>query len=53
MSWRISPKIADILDKGGGCAGISRYEALSLMRLDRNCLSHTNRGPGDQILSEI
>ncbi len=34
MSWKISPKIADILDKGGDCGGISRYEALSLMRLD-------------------
>ena len=34
MSWKISPKIADILDKGGGCGGISRYEALNLMRLE-------------------
>jgi len=34
MRWRISPKIAAILDKGGDCAGISRYEALSLMRID-------------------
>jgi biotin synthase len=34
MSWRISPRIADILEKGGDCAGISRYEALSLMMLD-------------------
>jgi biotin synthase len=34
MSWKISSRIADILDKGGDCGGISRYEALSLMRLD-------------------
>jgi biotin synthase len=34
MSWKISPKIADILDKGGDYGGISRYEALSLMGLD-------------------
>jgi biotin synthase len=34
MSWKLSPKIADILDKGGDCGGISRYEALSLMGLD-------------------
>ena len=33
MSWKISPKIADILTKGSECAGISRYEALSLMGL--------------------
>lgn len=36
MSWKIAPKISGILDKGGDCAGISPYEALSLMRLDLN-----------------
>ena len=34
MGWKISPKIADILDKAGNCAGVSRYEALGLMKLD-------------------
>lgn len=34
MSWRISPKIAAILDKGCDCGGITRDEALSLMQIE-------------------
>jgi biotin synthase len=34
MSWKISHKIADILNKGSDNAGIGREEALSLMRLE-------------------
>lgn len=34
MSWRISHKTADILNKGSDNAGIDREEALSLMRLE-------------------
>jgi biotin synthase len=34
MAWKISPKIAYILDKGGNNEGIGRDAALSLMRLD-------------------
>jgi biotin synthase len=33
MSWRISPKIADILDKGGDNVGIDRNQAVTLMRV--------------------
>ena len=33
MGWQISPAIGDILVKGGGFAGISRDEALTLLRL--------------------
>jgi biotin synthase len=33
MGWQISPAISDILDKGGGFGGISRDEALTLLRL--------------------
>jgi biotin synthase len=33
MSWHISPAIAEILEKGGGFSGISREEALTLLRL--------------------
>ena len=36
MSWKISHKIADILNKGSENAGINREEALSLMRLERH-----------------
>jgi len=36
MSWKISHKIADILNKGSDNAGIDREEALSLMRLERH-----------------
>ena len=32
MGWHISPPIADILEKGGGFSGISRDEALTLLR---------------------
>ena len=34
MGWKISSKIENILCKGGDFAGISRPEALALMRLD-------------------
>jgi len=34
MSWKISHKIADILNKGSDNRGIDREEALSLMRLE-------------------
>ena len=36
MSWKISQKTADILNKGSDNAGIDREEALSLMRLERH-----------------
>jgi biotin synthase len=34
MSWKISHKTEDILNKGSDNAGIDREEALSLMRLE-------------------
>ncbi|WP_310599987.1 hypothetical protein [Desulfobulbus sp.] len=34
MSWRIGPKIEEILRKGGDGGGISREEALALMHLE-------------------
>ena len=34
MVWKISPKIEDILDRGGDFAGISKDEALLLLNLD-------------------
>jgi biotin synthase len=34
MSWRVSHRIADILNKGSDNAGIDREEALSLMQLE-------------------
>ena len=34
MSWKISHKIAEILNKGSDNTGIDREEALSLMRLE-------------------
>lgn len=34
MSWNVSPTIDDILRKGGEAAGITREEALALLRLD-------------------
>jgi biotin synthase len=34
MSWRVSHRIADILNKGSDNAGIDRKEALSLMQLE-------------------
>ena len=34
MSWKISPKISDILNKGSDHTSIDREEALSLMRLE-------------------
>ena len=34
MSWGISPRIADILDRGDDSADIDRDAAISLMRLD-------------------
>jgi biotin synthase len=36
MSWKISHKIANILNKGSDNASIDREEALSLMRLERH-----------------
>jgi len=36
MSWRISPKIADILKRGSDGSGLDRDGALDLMRLDLN-----------------
>ena len=36
MSWKISQKTADILNKGSDNRGIDREEALSLMRLQRH-----------------
>ena len=36
MSWKISQKTADILNKGSDNRGIDREEALSLMRLERH-----------------
>lgn len=33
MGWKLSPAVAEILDKGADFAGISREEALILMRL--------------------
>lgn len=34
MSWKIAPHVADILKKGAGFGGISREEALALMKPD-------------------
>lgn len=34
MGWKISPKVEDILDQGGDCAGITRDDALLLLNLD-------------------
>jgi biotin synthase len=34
MGWKLSPRVAEILEKGGDFGGISREEALALMRLD-------------------
>lgn len=34
MSWKLKPAVAEILEKGGDFAGISRDEALVLMRLE-------------------
>lgn len=36
MGWKILPKVAGILDRAGEFAGISRDEALFLLRLDLN-----------------
>jgi len=36
MSWKIDPRIADILDKGAAFEGIAREEALTLMQVDLN-----------------
>lgn len=38
MSWRISPKIADILERGSDGAGVDRDAALGLMRLELDSL---------------
>ena len=34
MSWQLKPAVAEILEKGGDFAGLSRDEALVLMRLE-------------------
>jgi len=34
MGWELSPRVRDILDRGGNFSGISREEALFLLRLD-------------------
>ncbi len=34
MSWKISPVVAGILQRGGDCAGITKDEALRLLLLD-------------------